>query len=209
LASFFEKKFPFASRSQHGDLDAVRREINVTGVNVFIGARSGLTPLIVACIYERVEIARFLLQRGASACAITSGLRDTAIYGAAQVGRVDLIDLLLAHGADVNVCNAEGTTPLQIAAQRNHRDAARRLLAVGARVTARDSHQRTALHLAARAGADDIVRCLTEANASIDDRTENGETLLMCAAYSKASFISRTYLAPYPCSKRLSDRLRT
>lgn len=178
-----DNRHPFdrlADACERGDLAVVRRELQFTDVNALVRADS--TPLILACVNQRVDVARLLLQRGANA--LKSSRENSAIHCAAKIDRVDLIDLLVVHGADVNARNGGQTTPLHLASQHNHHGAVRRLLAAGARVAERDELQQTALHVAARAGHCDVVRPLVDAGASIAARTVVGETPLMCAAES-------------------------
>lgn len=57
---------------------------------------------------------------------------------AARLGNVEVVNILLKHGADVNVTNQMGTTPLALAANCTHMEVMQRLVAVGADVDAQD-----------------------------------------------------------------------
>src|SRR5437879_10311512 len=72
------------------------------------------------------------------------------IHEAAWNGNVELIDLLLARGADVNLRHADGgSTPLHYAVITNHVEAVRTLLKHGADLQAEYRSGATPLHLAA------------------------------------------------------------
>lgn len=63
-----------------------------------------------------------------------------------------MIETLLAGGADPNLRDAKGTTPLASAAAEGHLAAIRALLAAGASTALRDGDGVGALHHAARGG---------------------------------------------------------
>jgi ankyrin repeat protein len=44
----------------------------------------------------------------------------TPLYGAADMGKTDVVKLLLSGGADKNKAKNDGTTPLAIAKKRGH-----------------------------------------------------------------------------------------
>jgi ankyrin repeat protein len=78
----------------------------------------GRTPLIVAVAFNPSttpkEIVEALLEHKADVNVRWSGTGDTALHITVANGRRDIVDLLLAHGADPNLTNNEGKTPLAL-----------------------------------------------------------------------------------------------
>lgn len=112
---------------------------------------------------------------------------DTALHLAAAGGRVEIVGLLLAAGADPNAAaNHRHSGPLHYAADGNPGrpgwDAARqvktirRLLDAGADVNAADKNGATPLHRAVRTRAADAVACLLEAGADPLRKNKPGST---------------------------------
>lgn len=89
----------------------------------------------------------------------------TPLHAAAAHGHVQVIEVLVAHGAKVNVGNICGATPLHYATSNGQEKAARRLLRKHAALEARDSNQCTALHLAAFYGHAKVGQLLISAGA--------------------------------------------
>lgn len=56
---------------------------------------------------------------------------ETALHIAAKVGHDDVVHALLREGADPNITNIHGDTPLHCACRRNHVRTAQRLLCAG------------------------------------------------------------------------------
>jgi ankyrin repeat protein len=54
---------------------------------------------------------------------------DTPLHNAALRGYKEVVEVLVAHGADVNAKNSRGRTPLDEAARRGHKDIVRLLTA--------------------------------------------------------------------------------
>eukprot|EP00960_Hanusia_phi_P065232 766034-Hanusia_phi.AAC.4 len=72
-----------------------------------------------ACIEGNSTLAEKLLQAGASVNAhIPVNVNMTALHCAAQAGWLNLVDLLLRHGADVNVTDGHGQTALHRCAEK-------------------------------------------------------------------------------------------
>jgi uncharacterized protein len=145
---------------------------------------TGCTPLLRAAIASDVEVVRALLDKGANpniggmgltpfliAAGVGTGGRGTGLAASTSAGgpvNNEIMDLLLAHGADVNAqvtgtktyslrisrapSSTEGMTALHVAAQRGRADEVRYLLGKGARTDLADSNGRKPIDLAAAAG---------------------------------------------------------
>jgi ankyrin repeat protein len=103
----------------------------------------------------------------------------TLLHDAALKGHLEIMELLLSHGADVNSLNAQGATALHDAALAGQRPAAEALLKHGANIDARDSESgATPLHQAASWGRRSVVELLLARHADPRIKDKNGHTAL-------------------------------
>merc|ERR1712232_774779 len=85
---------------------------------------NGYTPVHAAASWGRVELLRILLQRDPAAANVVDEDRDTPLHhvaGASELETEDLravVELLLAHGADPSLENAEGKTCLDACGEK-------------------------------------------------------------------------------------------
>lgn len=75
-------------------------------------------------------------------------LNVRSLHYAAREGHLEIVQMLLAAGADVNVQDGQGWTPLHVAARNGHREMVQALIAVGADRTIRNRDGHTALDVA-------------------------------------------------------------
>jgi len=103
-----------------GHLDATARLLEA-GASLAAVSRNSLTntPLHAAVAGGHVEVALFLIARGADVDAADAG-RHTPLHIAAEAGYLPVVEALLARGADPHVVDVEDKTPLSRAAARNH-----------------------------------------------------------------------------------------
>ena len=98
--------------------------------------RYGGTALIPACHHGHVETVRELLKTAIDVNHVNrlgwTALLEVAILGDGSARYVEIADLLIAKGADVNLADRESTTPLAHARQRRHEALAARLEKAGA-----------------------------------------------------------------------------
>jgi ankyrin repeat protein len=78
------------------------------------------------------------------------------------------------HGLPVDVQDADGNTPLMLAAYHGHADTVRALVARGADVNVRNHRNQAPVAGALFKGEDEVVRLLVEAGADLDAGTPSG-----------------------------------
>jgi ankyrin repeat protein len=101
------------------------------GANACAGDRNGNTALMGALFKGETNIATMLLD---THCDIdqTNNAGETALSFAALFGRLDMIPVLVAHGANANHVDARGGTALQMAIAQHNPAAENALRHVGA-----------------------------------------------------------------------------
>ena len=114
---------------------------------------------------------------------------------AALEGNVEVVQTLLAHGANVNVTHSYGWTALFYAAQGGNVEVVQTLLAHGANVNVTDSDGWTALFNAAHDGNVEVVQTLLAHGANVNVTHNDGCTALFFAAQGGNVEVVQTLLA--------------
>jgi len=135
----------------------------------------------------RAEDVRDLLRSGASTSEVN--LQDdesgnTCLGVAARYGHVEIVTDLLAAGADPELRNKVGSTPILAASKHDHLEVAAALLAAGASPNACNRDGQTPLIAAATYGHGAMVQLLCSQGADRTYRTplHNGVTLTAAEA---------------------------
>ena len=89
---------------------------------------------------------------------------------------VHCIPFLIQQGADVNVSNDNGATPLHLATMEGHKEVVALLIEKGADVTVSNENGTTPLHFAAWDSEREIAAILIENGADINVRNKRGNT---------------------------------
>ncbi|KAF7285836.1 ankyrin repeat and KH domain-containing protein 1-like isoform X5 [Rhynchophorus ferrugineus] len=127
--------------------------------NVEHRAKTGLTPLMEAASGGYVEVGRVLLDKGADVNATpVPSSRDTALTIAADKGHVRFVELLLCRGAQVEVKNKKGNSPLWLAANGGHLPVVELLYNVSADIDSQDNRKVSCLMAAFRKGHVKVVK---------------------------------------------------
>ncbi|CAG9986132.1 unnamed protein product [Clonostachys byssicola] len=106
---------------------------------------------------------------------------QTPLLVAASQGRIDLITLLIGHGADIHARDNDGYGCLHLSARAEHYDVTKLFLDLGISVNARANDDATPLHGAAVEGNLGIVKLLISKGADINATKLSGVTPLMRA----------------------------
>jgi len=174
------------------DLDKVK-ELVGAGVDVnYKEQRYGNTPLVMACQYNLVDVAKYLLDHGAN-IHLRTETGHTPLMAAAS-GSEELFNLLLEKGADPLVKLENNTSAFTmlvtgILMERISIQAADKLIEAGADVdeSANEGAMEgyTCLMMAARNQRPDLVNYLAENGADVNAITADGNTPLSLAEKEK------------------------
>ncbi|WP_053332772.1 ankyrin repeat domain-containing protein [Candidatus Jidaibacter acanthamoebae] len=127
---------------------------------------------------RELELREFIDRKGNSLVSV-----------AIEKGDLKLLEFLISKEADLNVVNADGKTPLMIAASKRSEEILRMLLENGAEIDKRndrnsDRYKWTALMYAVNIGYSKGVKILIENGADVNKKDNDGWTALMLAASS-------------------------
>lgn len=126
----------FLVAGARGHVEIVRLAL-AAGADLRRTNRFGGTALIPACHYGHVETVRELLKTAIDVNHVNdlgwTALLEAVILGDGGARHVEIVRLLLAHGARPNIADRDGVTPLAHARRRGYPEMARLIAAAGGR----------------------------------------------------------------------------
>uniref|UniRef100_UPI003AAB7705 KN motif and ankyrin repeat domain-containing protein 1-like n=1 Tax=Centroberyx gerrardi TaxID=166262 RepID=UPI003AAB7705 len=146
----------------HSNFGVVKKMLDAEVCNVNQQNKAGYTPIMLAALAavetpEDMRVVEELFTKG-DVNAKASQAGQTALMLAVSHGRMDMVQALLAQGAEVNLQDDEGSTALMCASEHGHADIVKLLLAQpDCNATLTDSDESTALSIALEAGHNDIA----------------------------------------------------
>jgi ankyrin repeat protein len=144
---------------RNGHLKAIQEKIDANPDWLNSTDSRGSTPLLLATYYGHLEVAEYLLSKGAAVDA-TDSSGNTALMGVCFKGYEAIARLLVKAGADVNHVNSMGATSLIYAATFNKVGIAKILLEHGADSKVKDGRGNSALDNAKMQEAKEMVELL-------------------------------------------------
>ncbi|BAO44764.1 ankyrin repeat domain-containing protein [Thiolapillus brandeum] len=185
---------PLYLAMQRGDIEQIERHI-AWGSDMNRLNRDGFTPLQVAVRNGRTAIVKLLLKQGVDV-GVKDAQGHDALYHAILGSHLRIADLLLKsgadmdasallqaaahqgisereiyrylsrHGADMNLRDENGDTPLLVAVRQGNHKLAKHLVSFGADVTITDARGKTPLAIANSLGLRDIAQLLQRNGAT-------------------------------------------
>ncbi len=154
--------------------------ITLAGAAIALSAHAApIDDFVMAAELNDPRVITSLLQKGLDPNQ-TDARGRTALFTAVREGSQQALEGLLASPkVEVNAVNADGETPLMIAAIRGSLPAAQALVKRGAAVNRKGW---TPLHYAASGPDNGVAAFLIKEGAELNARSENGTTPLMMAA---------------------------
>ena len=165
-----------------------------------ISGRFG-TPAVAALAGRHFELAEVLHRNGSSVDPLDED-GESPLYLAVYVENLEMVQVLLDYGVDVNFRSKHGETALAFATSgifNDHR-VVRLLLDHGADSNAQAQRfgRRTPLHRASEYGRIEIARLLLERGASPEVRDEEGKTPLDIASEQRRDEMIKLLLEHHP-----------
>ncbi|XP_035918653.1 protein fem-1 homolog B-like [Anopheles stephensi] len=148
------------------------------------------TPLIVATLNGHLEIVHILLKLATpdldkEGCVKVHGeLTDgaTALWVASALGRLNIVKMLIQHGAKVDNCTKKGSTPLRAACYEGRLDVVQYLVDHNANVCTVNMYNNTCVMIAAYKNYTDVLLYLLEKGAQVNEQAQCGASALYYAA---------------------------
>ncbi|GAA4088618.1 ankyrin repeat domain-containing protein [Mucilaginibacter panaciglaebae] len=144
-----------------GKFDVVAHLIfnNPDAINLY--ADDGFTPLGLACYFGQLEVARYLVLKGADVNQPSNnGFNVFPLHSAAAGNYTSIARMLIDNGAQVNIRQQAGVTPLHSAAQNGNLELLILLLENGADVNVRMEGGKLPSDMAREKGFEEIAEIL-------------------------------------------------
>jgi ankyrin repeat protein len=166
------------------------------GADVNARSKQGRTPLLIASAYDgNLEVVQYLLAKGADLSKARDKMNSAPLIQAAAANDTATVKMLLQKGQNAAMKNADGFTPLMLAAGHGNVELVKALIARGADVNAKSGPsygppvkngtialgELTALAVAVTSGSAETVQLLLEAGADVNAMDIRGMTPLMLA----------------------------
>ena len=169
----------------HGCSKDVLQSIIAKGADVNATSKGNGTPLMLASWYGQVDAIKVLLSAGADQT-IKDANGYTWIHYAVRGGcSKEVLQSIIDHGADVNVTNEEGDTPLMLARKNENEDAINVLLSTGANRsrTFKDAYGDTWIHYAVRKDcSNEVLQSIIDQGDDVNATNKKNVTSLMLAS---------------------------
>lgn len=150
-------------------------------------------PIVAAQRGDHVEMAS-LIRRRADLDHPHKGTGRTPLAVACHCGHNDVVELLIAEGANIHSEDKRKLSPLHLAAANGHCHVMATLLDREADINVRGPHGKTPLRIACDHGQLDAIRFLAKLRAMVDSRDEAQKTPLHAASEAGDDEIAKLLL---------------
>lgn len=153
-----------------------------------VGAESDVVEAFQAIHDDNALLLTQPLARGLSPNTMDQAEDATSLLHYAAFGcRLECIDVLLEFGADINLANSRGTTPLFMAVYGNCRRCVRQLVERGAQINVANANGRRPLYEAIQSQSLLVAKELTELGANTSDPLPDGRSVVQLVRDSYAN----------------------
>jgi ankyrin repeat protein len=182
MPSFYETalNYNLMIASSRGYVTEITRLIGL-GADVNNETIEGITPLIYAVLYNRIEAVKTILKYNPVLDKMTSSY-ETPLIIAVKNNSPELCEILIRAGADIDITDRNGATPLHYAAINGYLEITDLLLYYNASIDDKSDDGITPLLAAIMAGYADVADLLIQNGANMEARSNKGFTPFIMAA---------------------------
>ena len=114
--------------------------------------------------------------------------KEAPLHVASRCGNLEIVELLVKHGANISAVDAKGRTCLHCAVQSGHNSCLRFLLQTGCQeiIEERDHRGLNCLHIAVKQNCVDSVQTLLTSGADVEAMTPDGIDVLQLSQNQKS-----------------------
>ena len=151
------------------------------GLDINTPALCNRTPLLWASLSSSGEFIETLIDLGANVNVQRTDDKVAPVTLSVCFNNFVAVNLLLDHGADVNIARADGNSPLHLAVSNGFFDIAKRLVEKGSDVNLQNKEGRTPLFFGLKNKHEQLIKLLieNEADVNIGYKKNYTETILV------------------------------
>ncbi len=146
-----------------GDLESMNQLLDETPESLNSFSSDGFTLLGLASFFGHLSLVRLLLEKGLNPnIAANNPFKVTPLHSACAISNIDIVELLIIYGADVNARQMHGVTPLHSAAYNGQLNLSKFLIGNGADFNAKMDNGQTPLFVAKEKNFQEIADLITK-----------------------------------------------
>ena len=177
--------------ARFGNIESIKKMFQ-QGFNIETQTKGGNSALKIASKKNHVQLAKFLISKGAEIDSRSRKKGSTPLHASAKRGHLEIVKLLLQHKANFNIKTHKGNTPLNLAAFKNHPDVVKELLKVGANLESQNNKGQTPLCQAAIKNSLEVTQILLAHGADPLMVDNNGNTVIHLAKGNSSDIVLGT-----------------
>lgn len=169
--------------------------------------KQGKTALMCAAENGNVKALEFLLAANVEVDAVDCSGNTALMHAMALPAKNEIIEILIAKGAAINLMNDKGESALSLAARSQSREMIELLIQHKAELNPTHTDKGTALHIAVEQENVAMIELLLNSGADVNALNAAGETPLMCAVSSKTILPFQALLAAKDIDLSVKNKL--